>query len=162
MASLQKLTPNQDLQCYFYQPSAVAALSATSPDGFTISGCWREQFDWAVVEWNRDNVFEHPVFRNLPDGDLSGLQLSYQETRSNCIPLDSNLYATVDWPYLRVWADPGDGTGEHVYWIPLKDHATPAAGSYGTASATFTLGGTYVKSDYVELICNNEHYTYQF
>src|ERR1019366_1780502 len=75
MTTLQKLTPNQDLQCYFYQPSSVAALSATSPNGFTVSGCWRTQSDWVVVEWNRDNVFEHPVFRNLPDGDLSGEQL---------------------------------------------------------------------------------------
>ena len=71
----------------------MAALSETSATGFTVSGCWRQQFDWAVVEWNRDNVFEHPALRNLPDGDLSGLQLSYQETRTNCIPMDSTLYA---------------------------------------------------------------------
>ena len=45
-----------------------------------------------MIEWNRDNVFEHPVFRYLPDGDLSGLTLSYQETRENCIALDSDLY----------------------------------------------------------------------
>ena len=42
-------------------------------NGFTVSGTWRQQFDWAVIEWNRDNVYEHPAFRNLPDGDLSGL-----------------------------------------------------------------------------------------
>ena len=46
--------------------------------GFTVSGTWRQQFDWAVIEWNRDNVYEHPVFRNLPDGDLSGLTLTYR------------------------------------------------------------------------------------
>ncbi len=71
---LTKLRPDRDLQCYFQQPSAVAALSGTSANGFTVSGCWRQQFDWAVVEWNRDNVFEHPALRNLPDGDLSGVQ----------------------------------------------------------------------------------------
>jgi hypothetical protein len=92
MASiLQKLRPDGDLQCYFERPSAVAALSATSAGGFTVSGCWRQQFDWAVVEWNRDNVFEHPAMRNLPDGDLSGMRLSYEEERSNCIALDSSL-----------------------------------------------------------------------
>jgi hypothetical protein len=127
MTTFQKLTPNQDLQCYFYQPSAVAALSSTSPNGFAVSGCWRAQSDWVVVEWNRDNVFEHPVFRNLPDSDLSGLQLSYLEARSNCIPIDSTLYPTVDWPYLRVWADPG--TGEQLYRIPLMGYATPVAGT---------------------------------
>jgi hypothetical protein len=159
MTTLQKLTPNQDLQCYFYQPSAVAALSNTSPNGFTVSGCWRSQSDWVVVEWNRDNVFEHPAFRCLPDSDLSGLQLSYQETRTNCIPIDSSLYPTVDWPYLRVWADPG--TGEQVYKIPLMGHAAPVVGSYTAASATFELQGAATGGDYIELAWDEEHYTYQ-
>ena len=70
---LTKLRPDRDLQCYFERPSAVAALSGASADGFTVSGCWRQQFDWAVIEWNRDNVFEHPALRNLPDHDLSGI-----------------------------------------------------------------------------------------
>jgi hypothetical protein len=159
MSTLQILTPNQDLQCYFFQPSAVAALSATSASGFTVSGSWRQQFDWTVVEWNRDNVFEHPLFRYLPVSDLSGLQLSYQETRTNCIPIDSDLYATVSWPYLRVWADPG--TGEQVYMIPLIGHATPVTGGYTAASATFTLQGTATGTDYIELAWDQEHYTYQ-
>ncbi len=159
MPTLQKLTPSQDLQCYFYQPSAVAAFSSTSPSGFTVSGSWREQNDWVVVEWNRDNTFEHPAFRNLPDGDLSGLQLSYAETCTNCIPMDSSLYATVDWPYLRVWADPG--TGEQIYRIPLMNHATPASGNYTGASATFQLTGKPSDTDYVELAWDQEHYTYQ-
>ena len=76
--TLQKLTPDRDLQCYFERPSGVAALSETSGTGFKVSGCWRQQFEWAVIEWNRDNTFEHPAVRNLPDGDLSGLQLSYE------------------------------------------------------------------------------------
>ena len=115
---MQKLTPNHDLQCYFFQPSAIAALSGTSASGFTVSGTWRQQFDWAVVEWNRDNVFEHPALRNLPDGDLSGITLSYQETRTNCIAMDSDLYHTVSWPFLRIWAPDDTGT-EQVYQVPI-------------------------------------------
>ena len=68
--TLQKLSPDRDLQCYFQRPSAIAALSGASPSGFTVSGTWRQQFDWAVIEWNRDNVFEHPAFRSLPDGEV--------------------------------------------------------------------------------------------
>ena len=34
--TLQKLTPNQDLQCYFFEPSAIAALSSASDSGFTV------------------------------------------------------------------------------------------------------------------------------
>jgi hypothetical protein len=157
--TLEKLRPDRDLQCYFYQPSAIAALSAASASGFTVSGCWRQQFDWAVIEWNRDNVFEHPAFRNLPDGDLSGLVLAYQETRTNCIPLDSSWYPTVDWPYLRVWA--GAAGAEQIYKVRLSDHASPVEGTYGSASAIFELQGAPTALDYIELAWLDEHYTYQ-
>src|SRR5438552_13129635 len=124
---IEKLTPDRDLQCFFLHPSAIAAISGASEDGFTVSGTWRQQFDWAVIEWNRDNVYEHPAFRNLPDGDLSGLTLTYEETRENCIALDSALYATVDWPSLRVWATPPGGS-ETIYYVPLSEHATAIEG----------------------------------
>jgi hypothetical protein len=158
--TITKLRPDRDLQCYFQRPSAAAALSATSATGFTISGSWRQQFDWAVLEWNRDNVFEHPQLRNLPDGDLSGIVLSYQEQRTNCIQADSTLYPTVDWPSLRIWADPGDG--EQVYKVPLmKQHATPVAGSVVQASATFTLTGAVTPKDLIEIAWDDEHYNYR-
>lgn len=159
--TLQKLTPNQDLQCYYYEPSAIAALSNTSAAGFTVSGSWRQQFDWAVIEWNRDNTFEHPLFRNLPDADLSGLVLTYQETRTNCIPLDSDLFPTVDWPFLRVWATPAGSAEEQIWWVPLKNYATPVAGSYQCAYADFTLSGTLSDGDYVGLAYLQQQYTYQ-
>jgi len=155
---LTKLRPDRDLQCYFYQPSAIAAISGATPDAFTLSGCWRQQFDWAVVEWNRDNVFEHPTIRNLPDGDLSGLHLSYQETRTNCIPIDSTLYPTVDWPYLRIWAE-SDGK-EHVYKVPLLNYAEPLS-DYSAATATFELQGNISAGDYIELAWVDQHFNYQ-
>ncbi len=158
--TIQKLTPNRDLQCFYYEPSAIAALSATSANGFTVSGSWRQQFDWAVVEWNRDNVYEHPLFRNLPDGDLSGITLTYDETRTNCIAMDSNLYATVDWPSLRIWATPMGGS-ETVYWVNLAAHATALTGSYQCAYADFTLSGAAVAGDYIGLAFLTEAYTYQ-
>jgi hypothetical protein len=147
------------LQCYFERPSGIAALSDASANGFTVSGCWRQQFDWAVIEWNRDNVFEHPFFRYLPDGDLSGLQLSYEETRENCIPLDSDLYATVDWPYLRLWAD--DQGQEKFYRVRLRDHATAVEGAYQPAWAEFELQGTPTGGDYAGISWPGEHHTYQ-
>lgn len=159
--TLTKLRPDRDLQCYFERPSAVAALSETTATGFTVSGTWRQQFDWAVIEWNRENVFEHPAFRNLPDGDLSGLRLVYEETRENCIPMDSTLFPTVDWPTLRVWMDV-DGT-EQLFWVPVKDHATPVEGGYTPAQATFELHleGSTGADDYIELAWSGEHHTYQ-
>jgi len=125
--------------------------SATSENGFTVSGSWRQQLDWAVVEWNRDNVFEHAALRNLPDGDLSGVRLSYQEERQNCMAMDCSLWPTVDWPYLRIWATGVDGV-ERVYKVPLKTYATPVEGSYAPAQAVFDLTGAITANDYVELV----------
>src|SRR5437868_11249088 len=142
---LEKLRPDRDLQCYFERPSAIAALSETSRTGFTVSGCWRQQFDWAVVEWNRDNVFEHPALRNLPDGDLSSIRLTYEETRTNCIQLDSKLYPTVDWPYLRVWTEIAGQ--ESFHQVSLRTHATAIEGAYLSATAEFALSGEPTSGD---------------
>src|ERR1700687_3721480 len=154
-----KLTPDRDLQCFFFHPSAIAAISGASGGGFTVSGTWRQQFDWTVIEWNRDNVYEHPALRNLPDGDLSGLVLTYEETHTNCIALDSDLFPTVDWPYLRVWA--GDNPAADPYFVRLKDHAVAIEGSYQSAYADFTLSGTAVAGEFVGLGYLGLSYTYQ-
>src|SRR5262245_41866123 len=155
MAQLYKLTPDRDLQCYFEQPSAVAALSGASASGFSVSGSWRQQFDWAVVEWNRDNVTEHPALRNLPDGDLSGLSLSYEEVRTNCEAMDSKTYDAIGWSYLRIWEE-SDGA-EHFHRVPLKQHATAIEGSYTQATMTFELQGTATSGDYIELAWLDRH-----
>ncbi len=156
---LEKLRPDRDLQCYFERPSSIAALSEASANGFTVSGAWRQQFDWAVIEWNRDNVIEHPYHRYLPDGDLSGLQLSYEETRTNCIPMDSDLYPTVDWPFLRIWTRAGGA--EDFYKVRLKDYAVPIQGSYVAATAELELQGTPTAGDYAGISFLTEHHTYQ-
>jgi hypothetical protein len=157
--TLSKLRPDRDLQCYFQEPSAIAALSNTSQTGFTVSGCWREQFDWAVVEWNRDNVIDHPALRNLPDGDLSGVHLSYEEVRTNCIPLDSTTYDSIGWSYLRVWE--WSNNQETLHLVPLKPCAAPVGGSYVPATIQFELKGTLTSGDYVEISWLDQHANYQ-
>ncbi len=155
---LEKLRPDQDLQCYFERPTAIAAMSKAGPTGFVVSGNWRQQFDWAVVEWNRDNVFEHPRFRNLPDGDLSGLTLSYDEQRVNCTLMDSDVFPSQPWPYLRVWTD---SCGADPYLVSLREYATPIEGSYIQAWCEFELSGTVSQDDFVGLAFCGEHYTHQ-
>lgn len=157
---LEKLRPDRDLQCYFQRPSAIAAMSEASASGFRVTGTWRSQFDWCVIEWNQDNVFEHPLMRYLPDGDLSGLVLTYDETRSNCIPMDSDLFPTVEWHALRIW-DSAQPLAE-PYLVCLRDHAVPIEGTYENASAEFTLGGTATAGDWVGLEFLGRHHTYQF
>jgi hypothetical protein len=155
---LSKLRPDRDLQCYFQEPSAVAALSGTSPSGFTVSGCWRQQFDWVVVEWNRDNVFEHPALRNLPDGDLSGLHLSYEETRTNCIPLDSTTYDSISWSYLRIWEE--SNNTENFHRVPLRQYAVAADGSYAQPTVMFDFQGAPVAGDIVGLAWLDQYPNY--
>lgn len=152
---LTKLRPDRDLQCYFQQPSAVAALSDTSAIGFKVSGSWRQAFDWAVVEWNRDNVFEHPALRNLPDGDLSGLVLSYEETRTNCVAIDSTVYDAIGWSCLRIWEE--SNGAENFHKVALRAHATPVAGEMGQAEATLELQGTPTPGDLVEVAWLDQH-----
>lgn len=154
-----KLRPDRDLQVYFERPSAIAAISSASEQGFTLSGTWRQQFDWAVVEWNRDNVIEPHFMRPLPDGDLSGLTLSYEEVRTNCIPVDSDLFHAIDWHALRIWTRQ-DGVNDY-FTVSLRPFSTPVAGAYGCAEASFTLTGTPTSGDHVGISLLEEHYTYK-
>lgn len=157
---IAKLTPNRDLQAYFLTPSAIAALSSASSTGFVLSGKWRQQFDWAVVEWNKDNVFEHPSLRYLPDGDLSGLTLTYQEERTGCIPFQSNLFPIVAWDRLRLWVTGSDGI-DIIYYVSLAEKAIPVAGSAQSASATMTLKALPGVGQRVGLAFLEEHYYYE-
>jgi len=59
--------------------------------------------------------------------------------------------ATVDWPFLRIWATGIDGV-ELEYKVPLKRHATPVEGDFSAAQAVFELGGTVTACDYVQLV----------
>jgi hypothetical protein len=156
---LFKLSPDRDLQCYFLTPSAIAAMSQASPNGLTVSGKWRQQFDWAVVDWNRDNVFEHPALRYFPDGDLSGLTLSYTEQRTGCVPIESNLVPVVSWDQLRIWAVDSNGV-QWIYYVPIATIATPATDSYVAASGTMTLVGSPEAGKNVGLAFLEEHYYY--
>ena len=72
--------------------------------------------------------------------------------------MDSTLYPTVDWPYLRVWAVSGDV--ETLYKVSLKDHAT-AIGDAVASTAQFVLQGTPGAGDYIELAWLDQHFNYR-
>ena len=98
-----------------------------------------------------------PCYETFPDGDLSGLTLSYREQRTNCILMDSSLFPTVDWPYLRIWAEDAGGQ-EQLYRVRLSENATATQGSFVSAQATFSLQGVLTAGDVVELAWLDEHY----
>ncbi len=159
METFQKLRPDQDLQVYFEQPSAIAALSEATATSFKLTGEWRQQSDWCVVEWTRDNPIDHPLWRNFPDGDLSGITLQYDEQRTNAIPMDSTLYPTVEWDQLRVWTE-HDGVAS-FHRVKLMPHAQVLDGEYVPAACTFTLAGTPAAGDIVGLSWHTEHRTHE-
>lgn len=159
MTTWTKLQPDRDLQCYFERPSAIAAMSGASPSGFVLSGTFRQPFDWAVVEWNRDNNIEHPAFRPLPDGDLRGLTLRYREKRFGCMTMDSSMYPTVDWPFLRIWTEVNGQ--ERFHRVKLREYAVATQGDAQAARVTFELQGSPTSGDYVGLSLPGEHHTYQ-
>ena len=123
-------------------PATVGGGGAERSDGERVSRSrdrWRQQFDWAVVEWNRDNVFEHPALRNLPDGDLSGLRLSYEETRTNCIAMDSTTYDPIGWSCLRIWEE--SGGAEHFHKVALEGARDGGGGYDGPADGGVRIAG---------------------
>lgn len=159
---IERLRPDRDLQCYFERPSAIAALSFATPTGFKVSGTWRQQFDWCVVEWNQHNVYEHPSFRNLPDGDFTGYTLTYDETRENTHLMDSDFFHTVDWPFLRIWTRvPGIDSTDVLYKVRLRDHAVPIEGAWVAPAAELELSGTITAGDYIGVSFLEEQYNYQ-
>ena len=88
------------------------------------------------------------------------LTLTYNETRTNCIPLDSTLFATVDWPSLRIWATPAGGArrfiGFRSYLTPRPSRAAINARTRTSRYRERLCGG-----DYVGLAFLPEAYTYQ-
>lgn len=159
---IERLRPDRDLQCYFERPSAIAALSYATPTSYKVSGTWRQQFDWCVVEWNQHNVYEHPAFRNLPDGDFTGYTLTYEESRENCHLMDSDFFPTVDWPFLRIWTRTlGPNSADQLYKIRLRDHAVPIEGTWVAPAAELELQGTITSGDYVGISFLDEQYNYQ-
>ena len=127
-----------------------------SATGWTLTGQWGEQNDFAIaVLAQADNQFEHPAARYLPDWAFDGMVLSFDLAVTNCVPMESDLFPWIDWPYLNVLYV--DGTTQQVR---LSDHAT-AAGAYTQGSCTFTLGGSITAGDYIELAWLDQHFNYQ-
>ena len=114
---------------------ASAALHSATAEGFKVSGVFRDPADFAVlILHDADNFFEHPRLKYLPDGDFSGLTLTFDVRYHGLMPLDSPKYPTIDWPFLDVVRM--DGTTAR---IPLFEHAQLAGGDYTRAEAAFTI-----------------------
>ncbi len=136
MEPLYKIQPTRTIHLQgFSDFGAAAALHSASENGLRVSGVFRDAADFTVlVLWDHDDFFGHPRFSYLPDGDFSGITLTFDLACQNLQPIDSPKFATIDWPYLNCLKT--DGT---LKQIKLFDHATQVGGTYTAASGAFTL-----------------------
>lgn len=136
MDAIAKLQPHRTIHLQgFNDFGATAALHSASATGFTVSGVFCDAADFAVlVLFDRDDFFGHPRFSYLPDGDFTGITLTFDVTYSGLQPIDSPKFASIDWPYLNVRR-----ADNSLRQIRLFDHATQVGGSYTAASTSFTL-----------------------
>lgn len=135
---IYKLQPERTMELRgFDHLGAAAAMHGVGPQGFTVSGVFRDAADFAVlVLYNADNFYEHPRLKYLPDFDFSGICLEFDADYSGLMPLDCGKYPTIDWPYLGVLRP--DGVREK---IRLSDYATPMGQPNTPAEGVFHIQG---------------------
>ena len=148
--TITKLQPDRTLYVASFTPrSAIGVIHHSQPHGFTVSGRFNALNDNIILEWNRDNDFEHPEIRYLPDGDFSGLTLTYDFAHAGLVDIATELFPYTDFPYLNLYA----GEPESLYRVPVANYATPVPGdAHFPASASVTLGGTLTASDAVAVL----------
>jgi|GEM_PF-554636 len=135
---LNKLQPDRTMYLRgFDHLGAGAAMHNARPDGFEVTGVFRDPADFAVVVlWDADDFFNHPALKYLPDTNFAGLTLQFDATYQNLMPLNCNKFPTIDWPYLDI--EFNDGTSRQVR---LADYAQVVANPDPPAKGTFEIAG---------------------
>ena len=155
---IYKLQPDRTVHLRgFDHLGASAAVHSATPNGFTVSGNFRDAADFAVVVlYDADNFFEHPRLKYLPDFNFNGLTLTFDVNYQNLMPLNSRKYASIDWPYLDVVSQSGGSAR-----FRLSDYATVIANPDQPASAQFEIAGEQLDAwDRVTLWYQNMAFDY--
>jgi hypothetical protein len=152
---IYKLQPDRTLYLRGFDSFAAAAtIHHATPEGFEISGIFRDPADFAVaVLYDADNFFEHPSIKYLPDFNFAGLTLDFSLRCSDSAqPIDSPTYNWIDWATLDVIR--ADGTTDKV---PLWENAMLADAVFPTACATLNVlaGGGPSPGDQLSLWYGN-------
>ena len=96
--SIAKLQPHRSMYLRgFDRRGAAASLHNASAAGFTLSGCWSDQADFAVaVLFDADDVYGHLfTSRYLPDFSLAGVTLDFDLAWTGCQNPTSSKYPSV-------------------------------------------------------------------
>lgn len=154
MATLYKLEPHRTMYLRgFDRRGAAASLHNASASGFTVSGCWSDQADFAVaVLFDADDQFGHLyTSRYLPDFSLAGVTLDFDLALTGCQNPISSKYQSVPWGSLDYITRSVSGgvVTETPGTVPLNVTAMTGGAA---ASCTYTVGGTPVIYDRVQLV----------
>jgi phage tail sheath gpL-like len=157
MDQILKLQPHRTMHLQgFDSYGAAAALWGASDTGFSLSGVFRDQGDFAVlVLFQKDDPFGHPRFAYLPDGNFTGLKLDLDIEWQGIQAFESKRWPWIDWAYLNAY----DANGNLVQH-PLKQLAAGPSDRTG-ASGVFTLEvGAPTAADRVTLWYQNRAFDY--
>jgi hypothetical protein len=154
MATINKLEPHRSMYLRgFDRRGAAAALHSASAAGFTLSGCWSDQADFAVaVLFDADDVYGHLfTSRYLPDFSLAGVTLDFDLTWTGCQSPVSTKFPSVAWNALSYVQR--SVTGGVVTETPgtVALPVTTATGGV-QASCTYTVNGSPATFDRVQLV----------
>ena len=160
MDQILKLQPHRTMHLQgFDDYGAAAALWGASDSGFTLSGVFRDMADFAVlVLFARDDLFGHPLFAYLPDGDLTGLVLDFDVVWQGIQSWESIKNPWTDWDALDCSSH---GVGSNAAkWkgggaITLTCNTTGRAGA--TGMYTLNMAGA-VPGDQARLWCLNQSF----
>ena len=137
----------------FDRRGSAASLNNASAAGFTLSGCWSDQADFAVaVLFDADDVYGHLyTSRYLPDFSLAGVTLDFDLAWTGCQNPTSSKYPSVAWGSLSyiTRSVAGGAVTETPGTVALPVTATTG----GTqASCTYTVNGSPAAYDRVQLV----------
>jgi hypothetical protein len=132
--TVYKLQPDRTVQLRGFDSFAAAAsIHSATPEGFKVSGTFRDPADFAVaVLYDADNFFEHPSIKYLPDFNFAGLTLTFDLRCSPGLqPIDSPKYNWIDWATLDCIRANGT-TAQIRLWdnAMLVDSTFPAASAF--------------------------------
>ena len=140
--------PSWSLTARCPSAASTAAPNNSSASGFTVSGVFSDQADFAVlVLFDADDQFGHLfTTKYLPDFSLAGVTLDFDLAITNAENPVSRTFQSVPWGglnYITKSETPGT--------ISLLPMATSASGM-AAASQTFTVNGTPALYDRVDLV----------
>lgn len=156
--TINKLQPDRTIHLRgFDRRGSAAALHHASPNGFTLSGIFRDPADFAVLMlWDADDFYSHYSFKYLPDFDFSGIRLDFDLASTNCQSIESLKYPSIDWPYLD-YATADGRTGR----IRLNDYITAQSGRVN-ATQTFNVQAGPATAMYDRVTLSFERYAWDY